>query len=51
MFGPEDRKILECKIKGLTYVEIGNECGMSPDNVKKRIAKIKRKIKKVLKIR
>ena len=48
MLGDTDKKILECKIKGLSYIQIGDICSMSPDNVKKRIAKIKKKILKVI---
>lgn len=48
MFSDTDRKILECKIKGLSYVQIGNVCNMSPDNVKKRMAKIKKRILRII---
>lgn len=48
MLNETDQKILECKIKGLSCIQIGDICGMSPDNVKKRVAKIKKRILKIL---
>lgn len=48
MLSDIDQKILECKIKGLSYIQIGDICNMSPDNVKKRIAKIKKKILRII---
>jgi len=48
MLNDIDKKILECKIKGLSYVQIGDTCGMSPDNVKKRISKIKKKLLRII---
>ena len=48
MLSDIDRKILECKIKGQSYVQIGDICCMSADNVKKRMAKIKKRIIRVI---
>lgn len=48
MLGDIDRKILECKVKGLSYIQIGDVCGMSPDNIKKRMAKIRKRILRII---
>lgn len=48
MLSDIDQKILECKIKGMTYIQIGEICSMSPDNVKKRVAKIKKRILRII---
>lgn len=48
MLNETDQKILECKIKGYSYIQIGEICCMSPDNVKKRVAKIKKRILRVI---
>lgn len=48
MFNPIDQKILEGKIMDLTYIQIGEQVGMSPDNVKKHVAKITKKILKII---
>lgn len=48
MLDEENKKLLECKIMGLTYVKTGEVCGMSPDNVKKKIAKLRKRILKII---
>lgn len=48
MLNDENKKLLECKIMGLTYIETGRICGMSPDNVKKKIAKLKKRILRII---
>lgn len=48
MLSDIDKKILECKIKGMSYIQIGEACNMSPDNIKKRMSKIKKRILKII---
>ena len=48
MLSDIDKRILECKIKGLSYLQIAEVCNVSPDTVKKRMSKIKRRILKTI---
>lgn len=48
MLNDIDKKILECKIMGLSYIQTGEVCNMSPDNVKKRMSKIKKRILRII---
>lgn len=48
MLDEEYSKILEYKIKGYSRIKIADTLNMSTDNLDKKIAKLKKKIKKIL---
>ena len=48
MLNEEYQKLLELEIKGYTRVKIANELSVSIDTLDKMIAKLKKKIKKIL---
>ena len=48
MLNKEYQKLLEMKIMGFTRVKMAREIGVSVDTLDKMIAKLKKKIKKIL---
>lgn len=48
MLNEEYAKLLEMKIKGYSRIKIADEIGVSTDTLDKMIAKLKKKIKKIL---
>jgi orotate phosphoribosyltransferase-like protein len=48
MLNKEYQKLLEMKIMGFTRVKMAEEIGVSVDTLDKMIAKLKKKIKKIL---
>ena len=48
MLNDEYKKLLEMKIKGCSRIKIADELGVSVDTLDKMIAKLKKKIRKIL---
>ena len=48
MLNDEYKKLFEMKIKGYSRIKIADELGVSVDTLDKMIAKLKKKIRKIL---